>query len=68
MISMLTSSAVDHGFEPRLGQAKDNKVGICCFSAKHITLRSKSKDWLAIHKSTVYKNGRYHVVCYIVSQ
>jgi hypothetical protein len=53
MISMLTSSAVDHGFEPRLGQAKDNKVGICCFSAKHITLRSKSKDWLARNQDNV---------------
>ena len=53
MISMLTSSAVDHGFEPRLGQAKDNKFGICCFSAKHITLRSKSKDWLARNQDNV---------------
>jgi hypothetical protein len=35
MVSMLDSSAVDHGFEPRSGQTKDNKIGICCFSAKH---------------------------------
>jgi hypothetical protein len=26
---------------------KYNKNGICCFSTKHATLRSKSKDWLA---------------------
>ena len=47
MVSMLDSSAVDHGFEPRSGQTKDNKIGICCFSAKHAALSGKSKDWLA---------------------
>jgi hypothetical protein len=26
---------------------KTYKIGICCFSAKHTSLRSKSKDWLA---------------------
>jgi hypothetical protein len=26
------SSAVDRGFESRLGQSKDYKIGICCFS------------------------------------
>ena len=39
-------SAVHHGFEPRSGQTRDYKIGICCFSAKHIALRRKSKDWL----------------------
>jgi hypothetical protein len=33
MASMLVSSAVDRGFEPLLGQTKDYKIGICCFSA-----------------------------------
>ena len=47
MVRMPTSRAVDHGFEPRLGQTKDYKIGICGFSAKHTTLRRKSKDWLA---------------------
>jgi hypothetical protein len=47
MISVLAASTVDRGFEPRLGQTKDYKIGICCFSAKHAALRSKSKDWLA---------------------
>jgi hypothetical protein len=41
------SSVVDHGFEPRSGQTKDFKIGICCFSAMYVALRSKSKDWLA---------------------
>jgi hypothetical protein len=40
MVSVLASSAVDRGLEPRSGQTKDYKTGICGFSAKHITLRS----------------------------
>jgi hypothetical protein len=47
MVSVLASSVVDHGFEPRSGQTKDFKIGICCFSAMYVALRSKSKDWLA---------------------
>jgi hypothetical protein len=39
MVSMLTSSAVDRGFEPWSGQTKDLKIGICCFSIKHAALR-----------------------------
>jgi hypothetical protein len=33
MVSVLVSSAVDRGFEPRSGQTKDYIIGICCFSA-----------------------------------
>ena len=53
MVSMLALSAVDHGFEPRSGQTKNNKIGICCFSAKHTALRGKSKDWLARNQNNV---------------
>ena len=53
MVSLLVSSAVDHGFEPRSGQTKDYKIGICCFSAKHASLRRKSKDWLAPNQNNV---------------
>ena len=53
MVSVLTSSAVYRGFEPRLGQTKDYKIGICCFSAKHAALKRKSKDWLARNQSNV---------------
>ena len=42
MVSML-SSAVDKGFEPRLSETKDYKIGICCFFAKHTALRSKNR-------------------------
>ena len=44
MVSVLTSCAVDREFEPRSGQIKDSNIGICCFSAKHVALRRKSKD------------------------
>jgi hypothetical protein len=44
MVSVLVSSVVDRGFEPRSGQTKDYEIGICCFSAKHTALRRKSKD------------------------
>ena len=32
MVSLLASSAVDRGFEPRSGQTKDYEISICCFS------------------------------------
>jgi hypothetical protein len=53
MVSMLTSSVVDHGFEPRSGQTKDYKIAVCCFSAKHAALRRKNKDWLARNQNNV---------------
>jgi hypothetical protein len=34
MASVLTSSAVDRGFEPRSGHTEDYTIGICCFSAR----------------------------------
>ena len=33
MIQKLTSNVVDDGFESWSCQIKDNKTGICCFSA-----------------------------------
>ena len=44
MVSVLASSVVDRGFEPRSGQTKDYKIGICCFSANHTELMSKTID------------------------
>jgi hypothetical protein len=47
MVSVLVfSSVVARGFEPRSGQTKDYKIGICSFSAKHAALRRKNKDHL----------------------
>jgi hypothetical protein len=64
--SMLASSAVDRGFEPRSGQTKDYEIGICCFSAKHAALRRKSKDWLARNQNNVSEWTDYHDITEIL--
>ena len=53
MISVVTSSAKDRGFEPRSGQTKDYTIGMCFFSTKHAALRRKGKDWLARNQNNV---------------
>ena len=55
MVSVLTSSAIDCGYEPRSGQTKECKIGICCLSTKNASLRRKSKDWLARNQNNVSK-------------
>jgi len=57
MVSMLASSEVDCGFEPRSGQTKDYKIDICCFFAKHAALKRKSKDWLSQNQDNVSEWG-----------
>jgi len=38
------------------GTAKTIKLsGICCCSAKHTTLRSENKDWLARNQNNVFE-------------
>ena len=61
MVSRLASSAVDRGFEPPSGQTKDYKISICCFSAKHATLRKKSKDWLPWNQDNVSEWGDMYI-------
>ena len=43
-IGGIIDSEVDCGFEPRSGQTKDYKIGICCFFTKHAALRRKNKN------------------------
>ena len=57
MVSVLASSAVDHGFQLRSGQTKDYEICICCLSAKHALLRRKSKEWLAQNQNNVSEWG-----------
>ena len=57
MVSVLASSAVDRKYESRSGQTKKHNIGICCFSAKHATLRRKSKDVLARNQDNVSECG-----------
>ena len=44
---------VDCGIEPRSGKTKDCKICICYLSAKHESLRRKSKDWLDRNQNNV---------------
>jgi hypothetical protein len=52
-IGRVMVNVVDRGFEPRSGQTKEYKIGICCFSAQHAAFRRKSKDWLARNQDNV---------------
>jgi hypothetical protein len=56
-LNLNTLSVVDRGFQPSLGQAKDYKIGICCFSSKYAALRRKSIDWLALNQDNVSEWG-----------
>jgi len=44
MVSVLASSEVDRGFQPRSGQTKGYTIGICCFCTKHAALRRRGND------------------------
>ena len=57
MGSVLASSVVDCVFEPRSGQAKDYKIGICCFFTEQASLMRKSTDWLARNQNNVSEWG-----------
>jgi hypothetical protein len=53
IVIVLASSAVYRGFEHGSGQTNVYKIGICCFSVKHETLRRKNRDWFTrFHNST----------------
>jgi hypothetical protein len=53
LVSVLALGAVDHRLEPRSGQPKDYKMGICCFSTKGAALKGKSTDWLFRNQNDV---------------
>ena len=53
MVSVLASSLVDREFERWSGQTKDYNIGSSCFSAKHVALRRKGKDWLSRNQYNV---------------
>jgi len=59
MISVLASGVVDRRFEPRSGQTKYYKIGICCFCDKHAALMRKEKDWLARNQDNVWARHVY---------
>jgi hypothetical protein len=51
----MKSLVVDRGFELLLGQTKDYKIGVCCFSAKHAPIRSKINDLFAQNQNNVFE-------------
>jgi hypothetical protein len=53
VVNILFSSVVDHG-SSHVEVIPDYKSGICCFSLKHVALRFKSKDWLALSVDNVF--------------
>jgi len=55
---------VERGFGPLSGQTKDYKIGICCFSAEHASLRRKRKDLLARNQDNMSAWGDVSVDCY----
>ena len=57
MVSVLVTSVIDRGFEIQSGQTSNYNIGICCFPAKHIASRRKSKDWLAQNQDNVSESG-----------
>jgi hypothetical protein len=67
MSRTLTSSAVDRGFDPWSGQFKDYKIGICCFSAKHCSIKEEKEPGnLALnnnHPLTQLKHGYHYFIC-----
>ena len=65
-VSMLVTSAVDHGFKPWLGQTIDCKIG-SSLSMQH--LRVRKKIGLALHQDNVseWSNMSTHGLCQWVS-
>ena len=53
MVSVFTSSVINLEFKSRSGQTIHYKIGVCCFSANHAALRSKTKNWLAQNQDYV---------------
>jgi len=53
MVRVFTSSVINRELKSRSGQTMDYNIGVCCFSANHAALRSKSKNWLAQNQDNV---------------
>ena len=67
VVSVLASSMVDRGFEPRSGQTKDITIAMFCFSAKHTALSRKIKDWFAQNQYNVFRVERHVYLRSVVS-
>ena len=63
----VASSAVDHMFNLRLGQTKGCKLAICCYSADHAAVMSKSKDGWSRNQHNESEWGRFIYARTVVS-
>jgi hypothetical protein len=63
-ISVFSTSAVDRGLDPRVGQIKDYEIGIWCFSTKHTSLKKNGKEWLARNQDTVSRVSLFADCCF----
>jgi hypothetical protein len=59
MFNILDSGVVDRGFEPPVGSNQRQKIGICCFSAKHTldAVLGEGAVLLAWNRDNVYECG-----------
>ena len=53
MVRVFTSSVINRELKSRSGQTIHYTIDVCCFSANHAALRSKSKNWLAQNQDNV---------------
>ena len=61
MANVFASSTAYHGFESWSGQNHDYKICMCCFSAKHASLRRKNKELLARNQDNVSEYGDRYI-------
>ena len=52
-VDFFASSTVDCWFDSCSSKTKNYKIGMCCFSSKHASLRRMSKAWLARNQDNV---------------
>jgi len=64
IVSVVASRAVDRWFEHQSGHTKDYEIDICCFSAKHKSLRRTSKEWLGRDQDNVPELSDMSILCY----
>ena len=60
MVSVLSTTAVDHMFVASSGQTKDYKICICCFSARHTALRGKRVKTDCLRIWIICLSGEHH--------
>jgi len=53
MVSVLTLSPIERGFEYRSDQTKDYKIRLYSLFTKYTALRSKSKYWLVCNQDNM---------------